>query len=259
MVIPDLVRIFRDGWRWCFKRLIAPALRYTAKRFQHWAAAEPQPVKMTDSWKQAALDDFSSWLADMPELKIDAEPGPQSCDLYTLLAEFATLRQEIKFQTRQQHVTVRAQEKTADRFDQIAEQLHARIARLDRIQEAQRRAIEETVVDPFLDIRDALVRGQSAAGALARANGFWRRAPKGTEALAEGYAMALRRFDRALERLEIRPIATLDHPFDPTCMRAVEKRQAADKEPGIVLEQVAGGFLRGGAVLRTAEVVVNGN
>lgn len=249
----------RHLWQWGFEKLIAPALHRTGERLMRWSAIENNdPPPTPEQWKQKALDDFTAWLAELPAAAPDGEPAPQGVDLYTMLTEFAALRQDIKLQARQQRTTLRGQESLAERLQTIAEQFDARIAHLDRVHDALRRRIEETTVLPFLDIRDALVRGETAARAAARQRGFWRRRSRGIDAVVEGYAMALRRFDRALERLGIQPVAALGQPFDAACMRAVEQRQVRDQAQGIVIEEIAGGFLRAGEVLRTAQVVVNG-
>jgi molecular chaperone GrpE (heat shock protein) len=257
MALSKPISFIRSGWHWCFNKTISPALRGVAGMLWRWSSPNTDASDATDQWKQKALDDFSSWLVTLPEVDPDGEPGPQACDLYTVLTEFAALRQEVKLQTRQQHNTLRMQKNMVDHFQNIGEQFNVRLAHLDQLHESLRRSIEESTVLPFLDIRDALVRGETAARAASQVHGFWKRPPKGIEAVAEGYAMALRRFDRSLDRLGIKPIATIGRPFDANTMRAVKKRHMADQDPGIVLEEVAGGFTRASEVLRSAEVVVN--
>ncbi|WP_155310781.1 nucleotide exchange factor GrpE [Desulfosarcina ovata] len=252
-----LTHNIRRGWQWCFQTWIAPSLRHTATLFLHWAASANDSSVASGKWKEKAMDDFSSWLAALPDTGPDGEPDPQACDLYTLLTEFAALRQEINLQTRQQRKTLRSQTELAEQFGRLGEQFDVRIAQLDQIRDALCQGIEEKTAAAFFDIRDALVRGEKATRSVAGKRGFWRRAPKGIDTLAEGYAMARRRFDHALDQLGITPIVTTGRPFDATCMRAVDKRHVADSAPGIVIEEIAGGFIRAEKVLRTAEVVVN--
>lgn len=259
MKASKLILAMQKKWGWCFQKMIAPALRRTAGLLLHWGTAPPDPSDEPDQWKQKALDDFTDWLATLPASRPDGEPGTPGCDLYTLLVEFASLRQEIKLQNRQQRTTLRTHENLSDQLQTIATQFNERITRLDQIHDnAWRRDIEATTVLPFLDVRDSLVRGMAAAEAVAGTRRFWRGPPKGVDAVVAGYAMALRRFDRSLDRLGIQPIETIGRPFTAACMRAVEKRQVANQTPGIVLEEALGGFTRAGEVLRTAEVVVNG-
>jgi len=254
-----LILFMQKKWDRRFLKMIAPALRRTAGRLLHWRPPSPDPRDEPDQWKQKALDDFTDWLAALPASRPDGEPGTQACDLYTLLVEFAALRQEIKLQTRQQRTTLRTHENLSDQLQTISTQFNERIARLDQIHDhTWRRNFEATTVLPFLDVRDSLVRGMAAAKAVTGTRALWRRPPKGIDAVVEGYAMALRRFDRSLDRLGIQPIETIGHPFNTACMRAVEKRHVANQKPGIVLEEALGGFTRAGEVIRTAEVVVNG-
>lgn len=258
MTLQKWIAAMREGWQWCFTMMIAPVLRRTAGLMLRWAATGPDRSDAPEQWKEKALDDFSSWLTTLPDSPPGDAPGMEACDMYTLLTEFAALRQEIKLQSRQQRTALRDLELLAERYQSIGEQLEARIAHLDQVHDALRRDIEVKAVLPFLDVRDALVRGEAAARAAARASGFWRRPPKGLDAVVEGYTMGLRRFDRSLEQSGVKPIDTFDRPFDAACMRAVEKRFVAGKKQGIVVEEIMGGFMRNGEVLRTAEVVVNG-
>lgn len=257
MDLSKLAGTFARSRRWCFERWIAPALRRTAGLLLRWSTHPPKQVDSSGQWKQKALDDFSSWLAALPDFTPDGAPGPQGCDLYILLTEFAALRQEIRLQTRQQHTTLKTLEELARQFGQIGEQFQTSIVRMDQLHDAWRQRVEESAVVPFLDIRDALVRGERAAKSATQVRGLWRRPPKGIETVVEGYAMALRRFDRALDRLGVKPLITVDRPFDAACMRAVGKGQVADKDRGVVLEEIVGGFMRADNVLRPAEVIVN--
>lgn len=247
----------KGAWRWSLTKVIAPLLRGLGGTMLRWAAALTDSRDSSGPWKQQAMEDFGAWLAALPDKQPGDEPGLEACDLYTVLTEFAALRQEIKLQNRQQRTAVRDQETLAERLQAVGTQFEERLARLDRLHDALRRDIEVKAVLPFLDIRDALVRGEAAARETAGVRGFWHRPPKGIDAVVEGYAMALRRFDRSLNLLGVVPIATIDQPFDAACMRAVDKRWDAEKEPGIVVEEILGGFVRGEEVLREAEVVVN--
>ena len=245
------------GWRWCRTMVIAPVSRRMAAVLLRWAAADAHRSGEPTAWKKGALDDFSAWLDAAPDDPPGGEPGLEGCDLYTVLTEFAALRQEIKLQSRQQRATVREHGALIERFQVIDQQLASRVDRLGEIHDSLKRDIEVKSVLPFLDVRDALLRGEAAARRIAAARGLWRRPPKGIDAVVEGYAMALRRFDRSLNLLGVSPVATVGHPFDATCMRAVDKRFDAAKTPGIILEETLGGFMRHGEILRTAEVVVN--
>ncbi len=233
------------------------------------------------------MADFGTWLEALPETPPPAEdPGPESADLLTLLSEFNALRQEVRLQSREQNKGVLALNRTIENFQKtettldslghknrrMAEAITALAGEFETLEDRIRNAVESqsddarhtgwkqdiemNAVRPFLDVRDALIRGLKAAREASGFRGFFRSASKNLEGVAEGYAMALRRFDRALAAVNIRPIEAEGKAFDPKFMRAVDTRPGAEKDKGMVAEEQFGGFVRGDEVIRTAEVVV---
>jgi len=233
-----------------------------------------------DNWKQRALNDFQNWLDDLPDTQPAAEdPDMDACDLYTLLSEFSALRQEIRMQNREQHRGIGALETLTGEFhktvktageirddhrravetvDLLARELKTAADQMRRHVDAEiKREAEKRTVLPFLDIRDALIRGRQAACDIGSARGFFRRPPKEIASVVEGYDMAVRRFDRALAAVGIHPVDARGKPFDPATMRAVDTCSRPDMEKGHVAAEPLSGFVRGDEVIRTAEVVVN--
>jgi len=209
-------------------------------------------------WKEKVLEDFKAWMTDLPEeMPIDRKVDMDSCDLYTLLMEFTALRQEIKFQNREQNNTLRIQQSFIDSLKETLKLLKNRTSKLETLEERIRLASEKKAVLPFLDIRDGLIRGLKAAKTAAATRRLFVRPPQGIEGIVEGYEMALRRFDRALNYVGITPVTALGRPFDPATMRAVGQGNDPQKETGIVIEEQVGGFVRQDEVIRTAEVIVN--
>jgi len=214
-----------------------------------------------DDWKEGVLADFRRWLDDLPEDPedaLDAEaPEPPECDLHDLFAEFAALRQEIRLQNREQSKALRELAKAADSYETSARLVRRREDDLEAFEKGITREAENRCLRAALDIRDALLRGRDAAGALRDRPRLFRRPPRGLDAVVEGYEMALRRFDRMLSRFGVRPSPTTGRPFDSRTMHAVETRRAEHLEDGIVVEELLGGFVRGDEVLRLADVAVN--
>lgn len=253
------------------------------------------------AWKEEILGEFAGWLAELEEgpRPADMEDGPpktappdhppgermeDDVELLSLFSEFSVLRQEVRMQNREQRRAVEAMGALSDLFREktgelasAAELMAARmreetvfeaaLGRLRReIGETVRREAEKRVLSPFLDVRDALVRGLEAtapAGTprLSRFSRLFRRAPpeqaEQAENLREGYEMALRKYDRALAAAGIHPVEAAGKPFDPHLMRAVEMIPGGDAPPGIVLEERLCGFVRGEEVFRPAEVAVS--
>lgn len=95
---------------------------------------------------------------------------------------------------------------------------------------------------------DAVTRAKTEAEAEAKAN---------TESWRAGLAMTLRRLDDLLGRYEVRPMATIGHPFDPRTARAVATEADPSHPDGVVLSEARPGFHWRDRVLRPADVVVN--
>ncbi len=196
-----------------YLRWILPCLEKSAGfvRRQGGAATEFS----AESWKQKALDDFAVWLEQAPEPPGDQKIAPDACDLYALMTEFVALRQEIRLQNREQHSVIRAQQAVGANLQSTSELVETLSAALEKL---QGRLVEEARVNsvtPFLEVRDALVRGLAAAQRASRHPRWYQRAPKGLDAIAQGYAMALRRFDHALAQVDVTPIQTEGQSFDP--------------------------------------------
>ena len=212
----------------------------------------------SSKWKEKVLEDFKTWMTELPEeMPIDRKVDMDSCDLYTLLMEFTALRQEIKFQNREQNNTLRIQQSFVDSLKETLKLLKDRTSKLESLEERIRLVSEKKAVLPFLGIRDGLIRGLKAAKVTAATKRLFIRPPQGIEGIVEGYKMALRRFDRALSYVGIIPVTAVDQPFDPTTMRAVGQGSDQQKEAGIVIEEQVGGFVRQDEVIITAEVIVN--
>ena len=246
-----LFPLMRGVHGWIGRRLPADAPPQEAE------AAEPSPAE----WKAKALRDFGDWLADLPEEPEGGAPGePDACDLFTLLGEFSALRQEIRLQNREQNRAARVQESLIGSYREVAEIFESQTRHLETLERDLRRSAEKQAVLSFLELGDALARGQSACRAAAAERGLFRRPPRAMEGVVEGYAMALRRFDRALAQNGVTRIETVGNPFDPATMRAVERREAEGEgeAAGVVLEERLSGFAREEEVIRIAEVVVSG-
>ncbi|HEU0021491.1 MAG TPA: nucleotide exchange factor GrpE [Dehalococcoidia bacterium] len=211
-----------------------------------------------NDWKSQALQDFQSWLEDLPdEAIVDDGVGEPECDWHALFAEFTALRQEIRLQNREQARVVRDLEKMADVGQASLDLFRRHAGELSTLEERSRQAAERKCLLPFLDVRDALVRGRDGAARVAGYRGLFRRRPAGMEGVVQGYKMAIQRFDRALALAGVQVVPTVGRGFDAQSMRAVETRQVAGVADGVVVEEFLSGFVLGNAVLRPADVVVN--
>ncbi|MFP4279636.1 MAG: nucleotide exchange factor GrpE [Halochromatium sp.] len=216
-----------------------------AERFRAYLDRPPVTARAS-----AGLDD------DAPDAAPDAPP--EAPDLFSLLAEVAALKNEVKLESRQVKTAL-------DEFRALFETLQSATTRLDQEQQRRReqergarlRERKEFLLE-LLELRDRLQAGHASAAGY-RPKGLFgrRRAREFAAAMAEGLAMNLRRLDETLARRGVRPLPALGKAFDPHRMHAAE----LDFDPALPIGQVIAerrpGFLLEGELLRTAEVVVN--
>ena len=211
-----------------------------------------------DDWKQRALADFGQWLEEWDAEPAWAEAGETAeCDLRDLFAEFAALRQEIRLQNREQAKAGRELEKATALCGTVADWARRREEDLASFEARVSKAAEDRCLQPFLAVRDALVRGRDAAVRLHKPRRLLRRPSPGIAGVVQGYELALRRFDRILDGFGVRRLQTVGRPFDARTMRAVETRRVGQLEDRVIVEEFLSGFTRDGELLRLAEVAVN--
>jgi len=174
---------------------------------------------------EALVEQFRQYLENLdPEAldRVDADDDPEP-DLFTLLAELAALKNELRLESRQVKT---AFEEFSGLFDTLREQNRRLQEELDRQRERARQdlqAAQQQMLLQLLELRDRLQAGQEQAAHYAP-NWFARRggAQGFVAALATGMDMNLRRLDELLASHEVEPLEVLQRPFDPHCMRAVE-------------------------------------
>ncbi len=258
----------RKWWDWICKqwklfdeKVVLPTLIWMNGYLRRNIERRIRTYHLIYDWKQKALEDFTAWLATLSEEPGGEEhPEVQECDLFTLLSEFTALRQEIRIQNREQGKTLATLTELAAFIDSSKETIElfkSRTRALADLETNIRKTCEKRTVLPFLDVRDALIRGLEAAQIVATTRRFLRPPPKGIEGVVSGYEMAIRRIDKALATVDVTPVETVGKRFDPKTMKAVDKQRDERVEKGIVLRELVGGFRLGETVLRTAEVIVN--
>lgn len=268
MFIKRLALLFNEKIITPIKNTFAAIIRFiknitifkSAPPSEEVAAQEP----LTEvQWKVKALEDFQLWLSQIPSEEPPAMTAtPDTCDLYTMLSEFTSLRQEIRAQNREQHRTVDALNSVkgvTDEYGEIYTLFKEKTNQIAQLEQNIRLNSEKKATISFFDVRDSLVSGYKSSVEMASRKGFFRRPPKDIHTICQGYEMAISRFDNALSTMNIEPVQTDNNPFNPETMKIVESREVSDIENGMVIETVSAGFVRGGEVLRFAKVVVAQN
>lgn len=184
----------------------------------------------------------------------DGESVP---DLFTLLAEVAALKNEVKLESRNVKSAL-------DEFRGLYATLREANGRLAEEQARSReqeqvlgqQAQKELLLE-LLDLRDRLQAGRDQAVRFRPGLLTGRAAVRFVASMAEGMAMNLRRLDETLARRGVRPLPVLEETFDPHRMHAAELVHDPARAEGQVVGELRKGFLYEDSLLRCAEVVVN--
>jgi molecular chaperone GrpE len=212
--------------------------------------------QLDDAAKDALTAQFRAYLDATDTTPTDGEdPAP---DLFTLLAELAALKSEVKLESRQVKTAL-------DEFRGLFDTLRERQAQLSAEQERrceQMRASDrqgwKAMLLELLELRDRIQAGHDQA---ARFQPGWltrmHRAPRLIASLAEGTAMSLRRLDEILARRGVRALPAVGRAFDPQRMHAAELARDPGRPTGEVVAELRPGWLLHDELLRAAEVVVN--
>ncbi len=217
---------------------------------------------LMSNWKEKSLQDFRLWLSDIPENNEEISHYNEACDLYTLLSEFSGLRQEIRLQNREQSKSVKTVNSIVDSFQESFRILTQNSKEIKDLKTSLAKDAEKKVISNFFDLKDNLLRGLAAVKKTRKNKGIWGRGKVELDTIIEGYEIAIRKFDRAMDLSGITAVDTKGKKFDPKTMKAVSVRDDSKKikdsetKSGYVIHQVSAGFLRNNEVLKYAEVVV---
>jgi molecular chaperone GrpE len=107
------------------------------------------------------------------------------------------------------------------------------------------RYANESLMRDLLPVLDNLDRALAAARAAGNAPG-----------VVEGVELIQREMLKVLERAGVTRYSALGQPFDPNRHEAIARVVSVDTQPGMVLAEIAPGYLLHGRVLRAAMVSV---
>lgn len=210
---------------------------------------------MDDAAKERLIAHVRAYLDTAEPLGAEGQDAP---DLFTLLAQLAALKAEVKVESRQVKSALDQFRELFDLLRQAQQRLEEALARQQGQEERGRAAAERDLLLELLDLRDGLQAGLDQGqgyrpGWLARRG----RAELLVAGMTEGLGTSLRRLDEVLQRRGVRPLLVIDHPFDPQVMHAAEVVQDASRLDGQVVGELRKGFLQRDRLLRAAEVIVN--
>ena len=113
------------------------------------------------------------------------------------------------------------------------------------IDDAQRRGRETTLKD-LLPVFDNLERATLHADTASDVKSF-----------AEGIRMVIRQFTDTLDRMGIKRVPAVGHPFDPTVHEAIQQIESTEHAAGVVMAEIQPGYVIGDYLVRAAQVVVS--
>jgi molecular chaperone GrpE (heat shock protein) len=239
-------------------------------------AAQGEPVIPAQAREEieSALSAFRQWLLDAEQWRdqvarqpLSADLGAAGVDFHTVVKEWIALKEEVRLESRGGKANRERLDRAADAFqegigqvhDQVRKVLDPLVSERDRMRDefqAESESQQRHWVELLLDVRDALARGAESSRQAVRRRS-WRRwflRRDLLDDLLEGYDLALRRIDAALQSRGIVPIQCEGLRVDPQRMRVVDVVQRDDLTEGAVVEVVRPGYVDGSRVIRFAEV-----
>lgn len=210
---------------------------------------------MDASKREQLLEEFSAYLDDMEEPAQDE----RAVDLFSLLVEMASLKNEIRIESRQFKGALDELRRFTDELNAHSRRLEHDLERAHDESASSERRIERGFLLGLIELRDSLQNGVEAAGRPPTSLLY--RLIQGparfAASLAEGQRLTLLRLDDMLDAYGVRPMSAAGNPFDPHCMRVVGVESGSNAIHGTVLRETRSGFFHRGDILRTAEVIVS--
>jgi len=213
---------------------------------------------MDTETKEQLLDRFQAYLDSLPETVTAAAETGQT-DLFSLFTELATLKNEIRLESRQVKTALDEFKAVFTTMDTNQVQLNEALERARTALQEQRRALLRPLLLELLELRDRLEAGLQAVRNYRPSRPSWLHKRDRTllAAVEQGQEISLRRLEQVLHAQHVVPLETLGQRLDPYTMRAADIDQRGDVDDGIVTAELRKGFDWEDELLRVAEVKVN--
>ena len=179
---------------------------------------------MEEANKTRLLEEFRAYLDGFDDSE---QEDKEQTDLFTLFAELAALRTEVKTESRLIGAALDQFKESQSLLRSSHEHLERELEKSRNELQGARRAILRPQLLGLLELHDRLSAGQNALQNYHPVKGWFRIKSRREDRLfiqsiREGQAMTLRRLDETLSRHHVRPLEVLGRIVDPHAMTVVE-------------------------------------
>ncbi len=129
--------------------------------------------------------------------------------------------------------------------------------RMQRDSDQQLKYANVPLVRDLIEVVDNLNRAREAAGQDADGPIAGHSGAAHSSALREGVGMVLQQLGGVLNKYGCKPIESVGHEFDPNVHEAIVQMPSAEYPAGVVMQEVAAGYLLHDRVVRPSSVIVS--
>jgi len=223
-------------------------------------------------WKKNILDNCRLWLSNLQENPDISEVEENEPDLYSFYEQLCVLRNEFRKNSRRSHELFSSFGEHLEEFQGVLDSLMQRTDRLAQNRDSSEILARQGLLLQMVELYERLmlfsgklekcVPADDASQSLReRIKGVFavrRQAPAAgiSASIRDGFFLTLSHFEGFLTSEGVSRIQAVGAPFDPAIMMAVGTVETDDCPPDIVHEEISGGYLYEGRVLKLAKVNV---
>jgi len=208
------------------------------------------------------VSQFSVFLQkdDKDKIVASQHSGSQNTvTLYNLFSELATLKNEVKRESKQVKEAVGQFSGLLDTLKENNQQLSTELERQQQQEDKTTIAYRLPLLEDVLDLNDSLQ--QTLVSAKKYKPSWWERRIKRAQFfrqdMIDGLEITYRRINKMLQQHHIKPINCVGKKLNPHMMKAVKTIRNKKHENGTVFAEIRKGYTYRNEVIRLAEVVVN--
>jgi molecular chaperone GrpE len=210
-------------------------------------------------WKKILCENFNKWVEEIDSQSLETAHTSDPPDLYSFYEELCILRSNVRKDARRNHDAFTRFSDALNEFHEMVKPLSQMTHRIET-EMADDRGDRKALLIALAEIFERIKRIEKKF-AQPPESGFFSPGKKWVAAwqtLADGLVILKKHFEQLLYSQGITPMETHGRPFDPLRMKAVEIVANGSAGPNTVIEEIAGGYLHHGQVIKFAEVRLAG-